>query len=37
MELEQRNNELAIIKSNAEKERSKLVEDYEARIMHIKS
>jgi hypothetical protein len=28
MEMEERGNELAIIKSNAEKERAKLIEDY---------
>lgn len=37
MELEERNNEIAITKSNADKERTKLIEDYQSRIILIKS
>ena len=37
IELEEKNNELSIIRSNFEKEKNRLIEDYESRIGVIKS
>lgn len=37
VELEEKNNEIAIIRSNHEKEKQKIIEDYECRIGIIKT